>query len=279
MKKTFFLVFLFSIVLINIVFADSAWNDKVRIFDENDIPYSSDNPIDSKLSESDVRLVDENRVAISGDNPLDAVLSSSSQVVGKVNITAANGDLSITGNNQAIVRLGDKDGQFLDLDDILGFVPVIEPLHAEIHEGNAYQVCGVDEALADDGTFSSYLSVSAGYEYHATFEAAAGGDGLVRVYEGPTTSGGTSITAINKHRGSLNASTATLFQNRAVTVNGVMLYQTYLPGGTKQAAQGGSGGERNEFILKGDTDYIFMIINRGGAAKIVSGCLTWYEES
>ena len=157
---------------------------------------------------------------------------------------------------------------------------VTDALHHETHDGNAYDTCRQFLTLANGGSADIFMAVGTIKQPHMTIELGVGGDGTFELFEGTTVSdSGTSITSFNMNRSSPNITDSKLFHTPVVTASGTVLCTMFLPGGTKQQATGGQGGQRDEWMLHTGSTYMFRIINRAGGNKNYSFKLQYYEEN
>jgi hypothetical protein len=114
------------------------------------------------------------------------------------------------------------------------------------------------------------------------WEVFAGGLVSVYLYEGPTATAGTALTAYNMKRSSLIAPTATVTHTPTnVTAGSVALVNgRILPGGNSPTTRVG-GGIRSgiEWILKPSTKYLMRVNNGSGSNTPINIVLEWYEET
>ncbi len=154
---------------------------------------------------------------------------------------------------------------------------VVTVLHHEIHEENVYETGSLFPSVADNATVELLIK-PLGSTLHMDFFVSAGGDAEARLLENPTVGdSGTQITPFNKFRPSSNLTSSESWVNPTVTGEGTVLYPEFIPGGTRQQATGGSGGERDEFVLSNGSLYVARVTNKAGSAKIISINCTFYE--
>ena len=184
--------------------------------------------------------------------------------------------VQLIGSNVGVI---DKSGDKLGIDVSVSGAQVIDILHHEIHEGEAWELDLTDLALADDASIGILLTVGSGVEAHIEVAATAGGDAELFIYEQPTVVAiGTNLVPINLNR-SINATSAST-ASYGVTVSdyGTTIADRIIAGGTKSFSSGGGGGSREETILRNGYQYFIRLENEGGAAKVAGLHLVWYEE-
>jgi len=92
----------------------------------------------------------------------------------------------------AIKLIDENTGEFITLDvdeETNALVTMGEP-HAILHQGKMFTVSMFDEAVADNGYLTLQLATGA-KEVHAGSVVDAGGDAIVSLTEGASTTGGT----------------------------------------------------------------------------------------
>ena len=154
----------------------------------------------------------------------------------------------------------------------------IDTVHQHIHEGIMFSAHQYDDAVANDGTLAFLIQVPAGVSPHLRPRAAAGGDAEVRLFEAPTFSAaGSAAAALNRKRSSDITALATVTTGPTVSVNGTELDATYVPGGSRNQAVGGSAGFFQEWILAPSTNYLVLMTNKSGGSAELALALDWYE--
>jgi len=164
------------------------------------------------------------------------------------------------------------------VDDKVSALQIIATPHHETHEGEYFSVSHFFSDLADDANADVRIIVGSGAELHVTIGVAAEGSGEIRIYEGTTYTGdGTALTIYDKNRTTANTSNATSKHTPTVDAIGTLLFEGYVPGGTKKDAVGGLRSNAQEWIFKKSTDYLVRFTNRGGADKDASIEVEFYE--
>jgi hypothetical protein len=170
----------------------------------------------------------------------------------------------------------DKDGaQYLTSSDRP--FPTIDVNHLRLHEGRAYYVYKLypyNAGLAAGANLDIAIAWPAGYNPHARFSYGGSGESEFYVYESPTTSGGTSLSAIKRDRASTASSVAAAVFNPTVTSVGTEIFSDFVP-----ANKQGGGGQLSsfEFILKPLTTYLFRFTNVNSQAHAAHLMIDWYE--
>lgn len=175
----------------------------------------------------------------------------------------------------------DSTGDPLLTDSETGALVIIQSDHHEIHTGDTYLVSYKSpdaSPIADNGTVVIILTTST-KEIHMVYDHACGGDSEFELSEGPTVTAatGTPMTPQNKNRNFSNANVTTALRDPTVTNIGVLIENTFAPGGTGPTAGGGIGGSRNEWELKPNTKYMFRVTNRSGNNQPISIRIEWYH--
>lgn len=187
----------------------------------------------------------------------------------------ANGDVRV-------VLTSSDTGQSLPLDEITNALITIDAVHYEIHEGDTFGVSykNADGApIADNGTIIFILQTGSKFA-HLIASAFTVGDGEIELRENVTITGGTAMTEHNHKRTSANSATVAVIRDPATIPNaGTLLEQTLIPGGDAGNSIGSTVSQRNEWILKTNTNYMLRLTNRAGQAKDMSMTAVWYEES
>lgn len=170
------------------------------------------------------------------------------------------------------VELVNPSGQALEVDSSAGALIVIDQEHHEIHEGDSYLVSykSPDASPIGDNATLIFVLTTSTERVHVIYDHACGGDSEFELYEGCTVTGGTSMNYRNKNRNFPDGGTETVVRDPTVNSAGVLLENTFSPGGTGPQAGGGIGGTRNEWVLKPNTKYMFRVTNRSGGAQPVS---------
>ncbi|KKN17303.1 hypothetical protein LCGC14_0967120 [marine sediment metagenome] len=181
-------------------------------------------------------------------------------------------DVSVTGNPE--VKVVDDNGNIISIDAATRAIINIDNAHHEIHEGNAYLISINDHDL-DVGDMLDLTVITP--DTTKWLNVIWNAEGILAihifVYEDAITNvAGANLTAVNRNRNSTNVSPAILRSGDSFTDTGTILWQWHT--GTRKT--GGESGERDELILKQNTQYLFRIeseiINNA-----VSGILSWYE--
>lgn len=176
------------------------------------------------------------------------------------------------------IFIKDEDGNVAGIDPTSKGVILVDTRTARIHKGEAFRAGFFDAALVDDGIINILIKIGANFEAHTVFEAAAGGDAEITIFEGTTvTDDGSSLAAGDRNRTTANTPETTLFSGPTITADGTELAHVLLPGGSGGNASGGSADSPVEFVLKKSTNYLVRVKNIAGATKAFSATMDWYE--
>jgi len=160
-------------------------------------------------------------------------------------------------------------------------VIVVDVNHQRNHDGRAffaYKLAPDSAPLAANASIDIVLASPSGVFPHMTVDAMCLGDAELYVYEGASTTGGTSFTPINRNRNYAvsNPSQIAMVINPTVTSVGTELDAQIIPGGAGKKSGGGTGATL-EYVLKPLTNYLFRLTNVNGVAHAAYLTLEWYE--
>lgn len=165
-------------------------------------------------------------------------------------------------------------------DEITGAIITIDSFHHEIHEGEAFIVSALDLNVADDGTVILHITPGPTFS-HLIFTGSCGGDATIEFLEDPQITGGAAVSERNMKRTAAEPGDSVVLENPTINVDGNLLFDCLLPGGTGGNAPGGILGLRpnSEWILNPSATYAVRLTNISGNAKPACLILEWYEES
>lgn len=158
---------------------------------------------------------------------------------------------------------------------------MVDVNHQRNHDGRAfyaYKVYPDSAKLAADASIDIAMAAPAGVFPHVTIDGLCLGDAELYVYEGSTTSGGTSFTPINRNRNYTltNPSQVAMVIAPTVSAVGTELDAQIIAGGAGKKSGGGTAGSL-EYVLKPLTTYLFRLTNVNGTAHAAYLTLEWYE--
>jgi hypothetical protein len=158
---------------------------------------------------------------------------------------------------------------------------VVDVNHQRNHDGRAYYAYKIapDTAkLAPDASIDIVLASPSGVYPHVTVDGMCAGDAELYMYEGTSTTGGTSFIPINRNRNYAvsNPSEVAMVVNPTVVSLGTELDAQIIPGGSGKKAGGGSSSTL-EYVLKPLTNYLFRLTNINGTSHTACLTLEWYE--
>lgn len=153
--------------------------------------------------------------------------------------------------------------------------------HQRNHDGRAfyaYKVYPDSAKLAANASIDIAMAAPAGVYPHLTLDGLCLGDAELYIYEGSTTSGGTSFTPINRNRNYTitNPSQVAMVIAPTVSALGTELDAQIIPGGVGKKSGGGTAGSL-EYVLKPLTTYLFRLTNVNGTAHAAYLTIEWYE--
>lgn len=153
--------------------------------------------------------------------------------------------------------------------------------HQRNHDGRAffaYKIAPDSAPLASLASIDIVMASPSGVFPHITVDAMCLGDAELYIYEGPSTTGGTSFTPINRNRNFAvsNPSQIAMVINPTVTSVGDEIDAQIIPGGVGKKSGGGTAGSL-EYVLKPLTNYLFRLTNVNGTSHAAYLQLEWYE--
>jgi hypothetical protein len=160
-------------------------------------------------------------------------------------------------------------------------VITVDVNHQRNHDGRAffaYKMYPDSSPLAATASIDIVLASPSGVFPHITVDAMCLGDAELYIYEGTGTTGGTTLTPINRNRNyaDSNQSQLAMVVNPTVTSLGTQLDAQVIAGGSGKKSTGGSAGSL-EYVLKPLTNYLFRLTNVNGTNHAAHLTLEWYE--
>lgn len=175
-----------------------------------------------------------------------------------------------------VQRSESGEGQLVGTDSPL---VVVDVNHQRNHDGRAWvawKIYPASAKLAAGASCDIVMAAAAGVKPHLTMSALLMGDAEVYIYEGPTTTGGTPFTPVNRNRNYTTSSDVAMVINPTVNTTGTLIDAQFLAGGVGKKAGGGSS-ESLELVLKPLTNYLFRMTNVNGTDHAGYMSLEWYE--
>ena len=172
----------------------------------------------------------------------------------------------------------DKDGNSYLASSDRPF-PILDINHLRLHEGRAfkaYRVYPDATKLAAGASCNIAIAWASGVNPHILLDATCGGDAELYIYEGAVVTGGTSFTAVNRHRILNTASQSAILINPTVTSVGTEIDAEIVTGGSGKKS-GGAGSSALEMVFKPLTTYLFRLTNVNGTAHMAELIIEWYE--
>ena len=173
-------------------------------------------------------------------------------------------------------------GTFRALVDLItGANTTIDYALHEIHEGDHFYIEGYTTLGNGDSLMIKLVTPDSVRWAHFTWSVSSSGITTSELYEGATGSmtGGTSMTALNNNRNSLNASAMTLTSGvlDADTL-GTLVSNAKWGLNDRFSASGGSVSREDELMLRQNTTYLRRFIS-GTADNIIQFKASWYEHT
>lgn len=156
---------------------------------------------------------------------------------------------------------------------------MVDVNHQRNHDGRAwfaYKMYPTSAPLASGASIDIVLASASGVIPHMTVDALCLGDAEFYIYEGPTATGGTPFTPINRNRNYTTSSQVAMIINPTVSALGTQIDAQILPGGSGKKSGGGTAATL-EYVLKPLTNYLFRLTNVNGTNHAAYLALEWYE--
>jgi hypothetical protein len=208
----------------------------------------------------------------------------------------------MSNTTQAFCQLMDPStgvGKGVKVDGSTGGICTVSYEHHEVHGGSSFAVFYAVTTAATDGHRTGiYLKTPAVKEVHMVASFSASTAAKATVLEGPTldvNEGTHTLAILNRNRNSAstsgvknNATTpaagyvTSLTEAQIAAINltgGTTLHEYPLVAGAGPKPDGGAARDTQEWILKKDTAYLFMITNTAASANDHLLLLDWYEHT
>lgn len=185
-----------------------------------------------------------------------------------------------TGGYILFVRLDNlPDGTDFTIDGATGGLLTVDSPHYEVHTGQMYHAGFITGSVANNTSIDLLINTTGtSYYTHLVWEATCGGDAEVLLYEGVTGTYGSALTVHNMNRNFANASPVQVHNYPTITVLGINLVDSFLPGGTGGISMGGIIRANTEWILAPGKRYLLRLFNRAGTAKYAGLAVQFYTE-
>ena len=253
---------------------------QVKLVDSTGADINSGNPlpVDTEISVTGdviVQDVDINDISAGTQtNDVKITLDSENVVLGTNSDTTYIGDIKFgeslpTGTN-TIGSIKITDGtDNLDLDPIHGGVPIEGDEHYHVHRSEFYTVSDFDNSV--DTASPKYwhiITPDSAARSHMRIQLATDTGGLVELFENPTTTGnGTSLTAYNNDRNSVNNTTINFYYDPTVSYDGARIEVSRIGAG-REKKFGGMARQNSELILKQNEQYLIKVTPDSNAAEV-----------
>ena len=150
--------------------------------------------------------------------------------------------------------------------------------HKQIQLGFMWDVSTLFIEVANDANADLIFEVGS-IESHTVFTVQTEGGAHGFIYEEPTVTAATGITAIikNANRTTGDSGAPVALQGPTITDLGTLIFEWFIPGGSGGNANGGDASRDSELVLKANTKYLFRLTNKKGNAADMSIALHTYE--
>jgi len=162
---------------------------------------------------------------------------------------------------------------------------VIQTEHHKIHEGNHFLISDFDTLNSGESLYFGVITPNGSKWAHLTYDIVSTLLTEIRIWEGATLSGGTTVDSYNNNRNSPNTSSVIIKLNPTISgttpTSGTLIsasaWGTTSPTPSKLGVGGGTS-RVNELILKSGTNYIFQITSVVDN-NLISYDAIWYEHT
>lgn len=182
----------------------------------------------------------------------------------------------VTTTDDSVIQIVDEDNDIITIDEATGAITSIDYAHHEIHEGCSYIVQENDDDLDNGQTLDlTVITPNTTSWMHSVWSAEGTKAIHIFVYEGVTTNiSGVARTPVNRDRNSSNMPSGIFREGDTFVALGTLLWQWHT--GDKKIS--GIGEERDEFLLRQNTQYLFRIESEVND-NAVTGQLSFYEHA
>lgn len=199
---------------------------------------------------------------------------------------------------EVVGKIADTIWRALRLDHDTHALKVLDIAHGLIHEGKAFTAFfSRTTANTDAHRTGIYIKTPATKEVHLVASFAASAAANLSIHRAPTIAANVGThTSVIRNRDE-NSSTASECKNNATTpaaalittltetqiaadltwADGTVIREEPLTAGVGPKPAGGSTRDTQEYILKANTAYVFLLTNVGANANIHHILLDWYE--
>lgn len=193
------------------------------------------------------------------------------------------------------VQIVDSDGNIINIDEATGDLIAIDQEHHELHEGHSFSTW-YEQQVSDTGDESiiAFKTTNTAKWVHIIMTASASSSAHVHIVEAPAIvdNTGALLTVFNRDRNSsTNSTVIDTSQNPDVigqamfftevtqgnVTGGTQISHTHLQGGAGPKALGGDSRGTEEWILKQNTLYAFVISSMDMNDNVHQIQLDWYE--
>ena len=165
----------------------------------------------------------------------------------------------------------------IGIDSATNVLNTISYEHHEIHSGSSYTSDRNVELASGASMDILIITPNTTKWAHLLYEVSMEAEGQIIIYEAPTATAGTAITAVNRNRNVTKPATITLSHTPTGITTGSTILRTHHIGAGKTFGGGARG--THEFILKQNTKYLIRITNLTTSANWAEMILNWYEHT
>lgn len=228
-------------------------------------------------------LLDSGVVRVDSIAAAVTLASDSYRVSGRVSVdtlplTAVRGSVII---DTGYSSLRDVFGRQIEFDRTpAGSVVMVDKMHHEVHEGNAWTVNDMDSALSTNDT-TAWLFQGGAIDAHVAINMNAALSGIVRLYQlaGAVADSGVALATINLNRHNGDTSTMRWYQESGINLTGsTTLDVAFLGGGTVANRIGGSTRSANEWVIPERGIYAIVFTSLNNTNYVVMNA-EYYEHS
>lgn len=152
---------------------------------------------------------------------------------------------------------------------------------ARVERGVVGSAYSRNQSLADSGVQGMLIipTTAENILVRVHFGGSVGGDAVLEFYEDSTFSdNGTPLSIVNRNRFLDSPFGTTIFENPVESALGTLIFEGFVPGGTRKDSAGAEKIDALQWILDPDLNYYARVTNIAGQAEPVSIEFTFDED-
>ena len=207
------------------------------------------------------------------DSPADPMVTDVTdrwaRLLGQIDLARVLG-AALSAANPVIAGIYDAAGNRVELDSVEPVMPTIEFEHHMVHDGQSFTCDDYDSEV--DIAAPKYwhiITPNTLARVHIKMTLISDTPGLAEFFENPTTTGnGVALTIYNNDRNSTVATTALIYRDPTVTLDGARLAADLLGTNNPKTRFGGATREQAEWIFKQNEQYLLKFTTDANDARV-----------